>query len=255
MLSLALLLCVAACQTPPSQPAPGDAANAEVEKMTGPGPKWSVSFADGSGNGFFFAREGEGPATFSYDPVDPLRSSSGTYSGGSPRKGELSADAEKALWKLLDRCAGATAEHAPTRSKGTGAFDLESSAGKQSFLLARGDCLRDVEAFMAEYRGPAKAAAPQLPLVFVGVAQNAKMGAVLVTDEGELWVDLHEWPDSAHGKKVRVTGVYQSRKDLPVFVPKDGEPAVAGIPVPAGADLDAAATRRVLTEVKWEVLP
>ncbi len=218
-----------------------------------PGTPWSVSFSDGSGNGFVF-RGTPDATTFNYLPVDPARSSSGTYSGGSPRSGALDDDGAQALWELVLRCRDAKSEHATTRSKGTGAFDLSAPGGNSSFLLALGSaCLRDFGTFARSYRGaPAPAAATSQ--TFEGVARNAKSGALLITDDAEIWVDLPEWPDAAYGKRVKVTGHFGAREDLPVFVPEEGQPAVAGIPVPAGTDLKAAATRRVLMDIKWEVL-
>jgi hypothetical protein len=216
---------------------------------------WTVSYSDGSGNGFVFRGAAAG-ATFDYLPVDPARSSSGTYSGGAPRSGDIEPDGVEGLWSLVEKCGAASAEHTPDRSKGTGAFDIETSTGTRTFILTLGSpCRKEFEAFAKAYRGaPAGAALPERHS-YEGVARNAKSGAVLVTQDGEIWVDLHEWPDELYGQKLRVTGRYEARSDLPVFIAIEGEPAVAGIPVPEGTDLGAAATRKVLIDLKWEVIP
>jgi hypothetical protein len=88
-----------------------------------------------------------------------------------------------------------------------------------------------------------------------GVARTAKMGPMVKTDKGTMWVELPRgWPPGAEGKKVRVTGTLTQRSDLPVFVAKPGEPARAGMPVPAGTDLAEAAKRGVLTDVTVTVI-
>ena len=50
-----------------------------------------------------------------------------------------------------------------------------------------------------------------------GTAQNAKMGAVLVTEAGNVWVDLKAWPDDLIGKRLRVQGRMISKVDVPVI--------------------------------------
>lgn len=210
---------------------------------------WSVSFSDGSGNAFIF-RSKDGGAEFHYLPVDVAHSSSGTYSGGTQRTGDLDDDAQRELWLLVARGESATSEHSVHRAKGTGAFHVETPAGAREFVLKRGPSLKAFEAFADAFRG-APAGSKQ---VFIGVAQNAKVGAVLVTDGGDVWVDLPEWPDALTGKKLRVRGRFATHNDLPVFVARPGEPQRAGIPMPEGTDLDAASARRVLEDLEWEVV-
>lgn len=90
----------------------------------------------------------------------------------------------------------------------------------------------------------------------VGVARTAKLGAVVVMDSDMVWIDgLDAWPDDIEGKSVRIVGTVVERKDLPVFVAEPGEPQRSGIPVQEGTDLDAAATRYLLTNARWEILP
>ncbi len=89
----------------------------------------------------------------------------------------------------------------------------------------------------------------------VGVAQEAKVGPVVVTENGTVWIDLECWPDGFIGKRVRVEGVYVVRSDLPVFVRKEGEPEKSGIPVSSQEEVAEARKRTVLTDAKWELLP
>jgi len=87
-----------------------------------------------------------------------------------------------------------------------------------------------------------------------GTAQNAKMGAVLVTDEGNVWVDLDAWPDDLIGKKLRVEGRMISKSDVPVVVMTPGEPVAAGVPLEAGQDPAQAAARQVLSHATWTLV-
>lgn len=91
-----------------------------------------------------------------------------------------------------------------------------------------------------------------------GWAVNRKGGAVLVTDDGEhVWIDgLASWPDGYYrggdkGKRLRVSGTLDEDHGLPVFVQKEGEPIVQGVPVPEGTDLEKASHRFVLRDASW----
>ncbi len=87
-----------------------------------------------------------------------------------------------------------------------------------------------------------------------GVAREAKVGPVVVTEDGTVWIDLECWPDQLVGKRVRVEGVYVVRSDLPVFVRKEGEPEKSGIPVSSPEEVAEARKRTVLTDARWELL-
>ncbi len=89
----------------------------------------------------------------------------------------------------------------------------------------------------------------------VGVAREAKVGPVVETEDGIVWIDLECWPDELVGKRVRVEGVYAVRSDLPVFVRKEGEPEKSGIPVSSPEEVAEARKRTVLTDARWELLP
>ena len=86
-----------------------------------------------------------------------------------------------------------------------------------------------------------------------GRAENAKSGALLTGDGPEIWIDgLQEWPaDVPRGTRVQVTGTVIARADLPVFVDEPGSLPRTGIPVPPGTDLDRAARRFLLTDIRW----
>src|SRR5262245_38185798 len=93
-----------------------------------------------------------------------------------------------------------------------------------------------------------------------GTAADAKLGALLLGDSEEIWIDgLEEWPEGFYrggneGKRIRVTGTVIARDDLPVFVQTEGIPAKAGIPVASEEQLKNAKRRFLLRDAKWTVL-
>jgi hypothetical protein len=98
-------------------------------------------------------------------------------------------------------------------------------------------------------------------VTLTGRAVDAKLGAELIGEGFSVWIgELDCWPEGywslskPDGTRVRVTGVLSEDHGSPVFVPKAGEPIRAGIPVPAGTDLEAASHRFVLREATWEVI-
>lgn len=90
-----------------------------------------------------------------------------------------------------------------------------------------------------------------------GIALNAKMGAFIQSPDpsNSIWVDsLSHWPEEYFGNNVQVTGFVIVKYDLPVFIPKEGEPLKTGIPVPEGTDLHEASKRFLLKNAKWKLL-
>lgn len=88
-----------------------------------------------------------------------------------------------------------------------------------------------------------------------GTAEDTKLGALLVQDEGSIWIDgLDAWPTELRGKRLQVTGKVIQRSDLPVFVHQEGEPQMQGMPVPAGTDVEKARRRFLLAEARWKAL-
>lgn len=94
-------------------------------------------------------------------------------------------------------------------------------------------------------------------VTFIGVARDAKQGAMLILDNGTHYaVDgLDAWPAALHGKRVTVTGVLEQRSDLPVFERRPGEPERTGIPVPPGSDVEAARRHTVIANARLELAP
>lgn len=88
-----------------------------------------------------------------------------------------------------------------------------------------------------------------------GIAADAKLGPMVISNTHSIWIDLPHWEANVSGKRVRVTGTVIERADLPVFVadPNDKK-TPAGIPMPKGTDLKEAAKRLMLSNVKWELI-
>jgi hypothetical protein len=95
-----------------------------------------------------------------------------------------------------------------------------------------------------------------------GHACDMKVGALLVCDGdmGGIFIDgLSFWPDGYYsggekGRRVRVTGTVIQKADLPVFIPKPGEPVPQGIPMPEGTDLNEASKRYLLKGATWTLI-
>ena len=136
----AAMLAGCAAQNPQQAP--------EVMTVVQPAP-WSVNYSDGSGNLTRFWQESGGQGVqFSYDPVQPHESSSGTYSGGEPSKGALTTQQAEELWQHAHALQSNSVLHAASRMKGTGAFDLTTPEGKSSFVIANSAELKAFNTFV-----------------------------------------------------------------------------------------------------------
>lgn len=116
-------------------------------------PPWSITYHDGSGNGYRLWQD-DAVAHFEYTPVTPAMSSSGTYSGGAPARGDLTAAQVRELWTTIDALARETALHASVRAKGTGTFTATTSTASSTFLIRSSDQLRELDTALARIRLP-----------------------------------------------------------------------------------------------------
>jgi hypothetical protein len=116
---------------------------------------WTINYADGSANQYTFTQSAAGgEVSFEYDPVTPERSSTGSYSGGDPHKAQLAADDPRIeeLWSRVEKAEADTANHAPDRNKGTGAFSLVTPSGSRTFIVEMGPALNQLHEFMVQFR-------------------------------------------------------------------------------------------------------
>jgi hypothetical protein len=116
------------------------------EKLKTP---WSLSYGDGSANQYRFGQDlKESQTYFEYFPVRPENSSTGTYSGGEPRQGDLSAKQTAELKKWLNKLESDKSLHTESRDKGTGAFTVRSGDETRSFIIQMGPELREFDQFL-----------------------------------------------------------------------------------------------------------
>ncbi|HTE51413.1 MAG TPA: hypothetical protein VK698_11255 [Kofleriaceae bacterium] len=116
---------------------------------------WTLQYADGAANVYRFSQSLAGGAvSFEYVPVTPEQSSTGTYSGGEPRKAVLAADDPRIaeLWRRVEALEADTGSHGPDRNKGTGAFSIDTPAGKRAFIVEQGPALDEIHSFMKGFR-------------------------------------------------------------------------------------------------------
>ena len=118
--------------------------------MSAPSGAWSLEYADGSANAYRIEADGDG-ATFEYLPVTAERSSTGMYSGGSPRAAHLDAVQAAGLWRGVGALEAATHLYTEERMKGTGAFRVTEGGGTRAFIILRGPELLAFDALVQAF--------------------------------------------------------------------------------------------------------
>jgi hypothetical protein len=152
-LLFALALLVGSAAACPPTPPPGEQAPAAepTEEATVPATPWNVRYADGSGNTIRLWQDaGDGTAHFETTPVTPENSSSGTYSGGAPRSGDVDSARTDELWRHIREMQSETSIHAETRTMGSGSFSLTTPAGQTDFLVRRCPRLLTFDTWLAQ---------------------------------------------------------------------------------------------------------
>lgn len=116
---------------------------------------WSILYNDGSGNTFrFWQDSSDGDASFEFTPVSPATSSSGTYSGGEPNSGSVSAKQVAVLWRsVLELEEGSVEYSLSDRVMGSGAFDRTTPLGSRKFIVKRGPGLMDFDKYVQQFKG------------------------------------------------------------------------------------------------------
>ncbi len=116
---------------------------------------WTLVYADGSGNSYKFWRAADAdPVRFERVPVTPEQSSSGVYSGGEARNGELAVEAVVKLWKQVAALEANAEIRAEKREMGTGQFMVTTVAGMRQFIVRRGDAVTAFDTFVAGLIAP-----------------------------------------------------------------------------------------------------
>ena len=114
---------------------------------------WTLEYADHNGNRYrFWLVPGEKEARFSFDPVSPEQSSSGTYSGGKPKVGTLDAVQVESLFEHVRSLEESVEIHTAKRMKGTGIFWIrERQQETRRFILQNGQSRRDFDRFLEPF--------------------------------------------------------------------------------------------------------
>lgn len=99
---------------------------------------WTFRFGDGSGNLYLFTGQTPDSGRFEYQPMTPLYSSSGHYSGGEPTSCALTAEDLQSLRAHFAEWQADSANHAEQREKGTGSLTWEEQGQRRHFILRRG---------------------------------------------------------------------------------------------------------------------
>ncbi len=88
---------------------------------------WTLDFGDGNGNRYIFTKEGEfSDAQFEYIPMTFENSSSGIYSGGTPKKGVVVQKNVEELLKLVSKMKNEKKYHLEERRMETGHLFFKS---------------------------------------------------------------------------------------------------------------------------------
>ena len=112
---------------------------------------WSISYSDHSGNVYrFWHAADEERARFTYNPVKPETSSSGTYSGGQAREDTLTPAQIDSLFEWVRYFEADTKHRAKSRMMGTGWFRVsEKGCEERRFVIRPGRTLEAFDAFLA----------------------------------------------------------------------------------------------------------
>jgi len=100
-----------------------------------------VKYADGNGNRYVITND-----SIEYIPVTPEMSSSGIYSGGSPKKCSITKDDFSVIEKDINRIVNNPDIHISTRMKGTGMFSIYRNENiEKEIFVDSSDELTDFE--------------------------------------------------------------------------------------------------------------
>jgi hypothetical protein len=132
--------------------APTNQIKSESSEM--PASPWNITFADGSANTFRFWQDvSTEAAQYKYEPVTMAESSSGTYSGGTAKAGELSPEETETIWTHVDTLSADEALHTDNRMMGTGSFMVNSSGAEREFIVKTGPELQKFMTLLEQFRG------------------------------------------------------------------------------------------------------
>lgn len=109
-----------------------------------------LRYGDMNGNNYKIDKE-----TFHYDPITEAESSSGTYSGGEPKKFTIAEEDYKEIYKVFKESFLDTACHTEMRTKGSGRlkmYDEESQTYKSCLLRYNSFCQKKLEGVLKDMK-------------------------------------------------------------------------------------------------------
>ena len=112
--------------------------------------RWECFYIDGSNNEFYFYRN-DGNMHFRYDPVQPMMSSSGIYSGGTAKEGVLTPNQVQILESQLKYLSETTSIHVERRIKGVSSFRMVYGKTEHLFLIPESN-LRELSTLLEPLR-------------------------------------------------------------------------------------------------------
>lgn len=128
------LLCSTGCAPATTKPAEISAMKSTKNATENQQMKWECFYIDGSNNEFYFYRN-DGKIHFRYDPIQPMMSSSGVYSGGTAKEGVLTPEQAQTLESQLKYWSETTGAHVERRIKGVGSFRMVDGDTERLFLI------------------------------------------------------------------------------------------------------------------------
>ena len=127
------LLCSIGCA--PVKIKPAEVSDMEAKKtVENQERRWECSYVDGSNNKFHFYRN-DGKIHFRYEPIQPMMSSSGVYSGGTAKEGVFTPEQAKILESQLKYWSETTGAHVEKRFKGVSSFRIHQGGTQSHFLI------------------------------------------------------------------------------------------------------------------------
>jgi len=89
------------------------------------------SYTDGSNNSYYISED-----LIEYDPISPMMSNTGEYSGGPPAKENINEEQLEQIKIAFEQAAADTENHIENRPKGSGTMTIYSTG--QTFVLRMG---------------------------------------------------------------------------------------------------------------------
>ena len=87
-------------------------------------------YSDGNGNGYILSGD-----TLRYNPIDPMHSSSGDYSGGEARDLIIKDEDRKVIIDLLNEAISKPEVHEDKRRKGTGMITIMQGTEMERYII------------------------------------------------------------------------------------------------------------------------